>query len=198
MIRQARYARPAMAIAALALGVGCAPTRITTTSRTAIEQALLSEAARRSLAEQNFERLAGSSYTIDAAGFEGVDSKFALSYLNQELLEGGLRQAAKPEEADLIVYPRTAYAGIDDTTFAIGVPELPIPLPGVGTISTPELSIFKTIRQAGRSRIEAHAVRTSDGSLAFTIPERAGSSKFTRWTLLFILAWRTTDLGAPF
>lgn len=177
---------------------GCVTARSTTTPRTAIEAALLSESARRSLADLSVGDAAGMTYALDTGGFDAPGAGFVLGLLNERLMESGLRAPTGDAAPDLIVHPRAAFAGIDDFSFLLGLPEVPIPLPGIGAIRLPEFSIFKIDRQWGRSRIEAHAVRAEDGALAFTLPDHPGKAYYTRWTLLVFFGFSTTDLGEPF
>lgn len=177
---------------------GCSTTRTTTTTRTAVEQALLSQTAKQVVDEMDFTPLAGKSFFIKEEKFEAADGKYVLAALHEHLLESDLRMAAKEEEADVLIYPRVAAAGIDDTSSFIGLPSIPVYIPGAGGVTIPEMSLYKSHRQQGRNRMGVHGQYCANGELAISLPETAKQCYYTRWTLLFIISFRTTDLEKPF
>ena len=187
-----------LVLAAALLGsAGCSKLRESTTPRTAVEQALLSQAAEATIGQFDFGELRGKSFAMDASDFEAIDSKYILGTLKQRLLESGLKEA-KAEEADVIVYPRVANAGIDDSSFLLGVPELPIPVPGVGIVKMPEASLLAWKTQRGRNRMAVFAADARTGQLALAT-ETVSSETHYRWiTALFVLSFKSTDLSEPF
>lgn len=178
--------------------IGCSTTRSTTTARTAIEQALLSQTAKRVVDEMDFSTLAGKSFVMKEDKFDATDGKYVLAALQEQLLESKLKVAAKDDDADVLIYPRVAAAAIDDTTSFVGVPSLPLIIPGAGGVTIPELALYKLQRQYGRNRMGVHGQYTKTGELAVSVPEIAKQSYYSRWTILFLISFRTTDLEKPF
>jgi hypothetical protein len=177
--------------------LGCYTSRSTTTARTAVEQALLSQSAESTVADfQIPAELRGKSYFLVEDQFEAADGKYVIAQVHQKLLAAGLKAGGK-KTADVFVYPSVANAGIDDSKIFLGMPELPIPVPNVGTLSIPELALFKWDAQRGRNRMNAYGHHAS-GELAFQTATVSTQKYYTRWTLLFFIAFRTTDLAAPF
>ena len=187
----------AIALTAL-LTAGCTTSRVTTTERTAVEQALLSQSAEETLAHWDFRHAAGKRFAIEQEYFEGTDGKYLLAALQARLLEGGLRAAPEKGPADIAVYPRVAHAGVDESSVMIGIPEFPIAIPGVGTLAFPEMAFFKRHTQLGRNRMAVCGVYTHDGSQAFATSAVSSQKRYVRWTLLFFLSFRTTNLAKPF
>jgi hypothetical protein len=178
--------------------VGCSTTRSTTTARTAIEQALLSQTAKRVVDEMDFSTLAGKSFVLKEDKFEAVDGKYVLAALQEHLLESNLKVATNEDDADVVLFPRVAAAGLDDTSSFIGIPSLPLFIPGAGGVTIPELALFKHQRQQGRNRMGLHGQHCKNGELAISVPEIAHQCYYSRWTILFLFSFRTTDLEKPF
>ena len=188
-------------LAALAgfVAVSCSCTmRSTTTARTAIEQALLSQASERSIALMDFKSLAGKSFVIKEDKWDAVDGKFVLAQLREQLLASGLTAADKEESATLLVYPRSGAHGIDDSEFLLGLPAIPVPIPTVGTLQTPELALFAIKRQRGRDRMGVEVEERKTGVLAKQTDMIATQTRYDRYTILIFFGFHTTDLGKPF
>ncbi len=187
----------AVSLAFVAVSCSCTM-RSTTTARTAIEQALLSKAAERSISLMDFKSLAGKSFFLKEDKWDAVDGKYVVAQLREQLLASGLTAADKEENAELLVFPRNAAHGIDDSKFLIGIPKLPIPIPTVGTLETPELAIIGIERQRGRDRMGVEIEERKTGVLAKQTDLVSSQSRYDRWTILIFFGFKTTDLGKPF
>jgi hypothetical protein len=162
-----------------------------------VEQALLSQSAESSVAEFEIPaELRGKSYFLVEDQFEAMDGRYVIAQVHQKLLAAGLKAGGK-KTADVYVYPSVGNAAIDDSSLFLGVPALPIPIPNVGSLTLPELALFKLQRQLGRNRMSAYG-HHSTGELAFRTATVSSQKYYTRWTILFFVAFRTTDLAAPF
>lgn len=176
----------------------CSTYKTTNTPRGAIEQALLSEAAERSLAALEGKTVLYKRFYLDETPFEAYDEQFILSALRLRLLSLGLHSVSSEKDADLIVYPRAAVAAIDESSSLLGIPSVPIPFPGVGTIPTPELALLKKIRLVARNKIGVYAIDANDRSLAFDMKTASANTYYTRWTILFIISFSKSDLTEPY
>jgi len=185
-------------IAIILLASGCASSRETTTKRTAIEQALMSQSAQPSI--QTLGLLDGyKSFHIVDAELESDDKPVIVSSLREELLVRGWRQAPTPEEAEVLVHVRANFSAVDDSSFLIGLPALPLPIEVNDVpISLPEIALFKKGTQIGRNEIAVYALEREDGSLVFRIEPEPHKRFYTRWKLLIFFNFRSTDLGEPF
>jgi hypothetical protein len=187
----------AIALCLAAPALGCYTSRSTTTARTAVEQALLSQSAESTLAGLEIPAaLQGKSYFLVEDQFEATDGKWVVAQVHQKLLAAGLKAGGK-KTADVFVYPSVANAAIDDSRWFLGLPALPIPIPNVGAVTLPELALFKYDTQRGRNRMNVYGHHGS-GELAFQTATGSTEKYFTRWTILLFIAFRTTDLAAPF
>ena len=66
--------------------------------------------------------------------------------------------------------------GIDDSKTTIGVPAIPLPVPGVGILQTPSLPVFKYDRQTGRAGFSLTGIETATGKHVFSIGPVMGSA----------------------
>jgi hypothetical protein len=187
------------AFTALASASGCvAKARVTHTERTAVEQALLAEAAESALSRLKWPaQLEGQTFRLDVEGLEKPDKHFLFASLERKLLIQGMLLAPKPEEADIAVTPRIPHVGTDHYVFFLGIPSIPLITLG-GSISTPELALFKRDMQTGRNRMGVHAFNVKTGKMVVDMPEQSSQRHYTQYTLLFFIHWRKTDLDEPF
>lgn len=180
------------------LAVSCATGRTTTTERTALEQALLSQAAEATISQLEFGALAGRAYFLKQDFFEAPDGKYLLSLLHARLLSAGVPAASQEPEADVLIYPSVAYAGIDDNESLIGIPSFPIVVPWFGGFQLPEIALYRRLVQRGRVRVQVLAADAAGGGLAIEPMSASAQRSYDRWTLLFLLNFRLTDLERPF
>jgi hypothetical protein len=194
-----RLALKQLAILLIAgLIAGCSTGKTSTTDRTAVELALLSETAELALMRLNEAEMEGKSFYLDTSEFKAVDQEYIISTLRLRLLDMGMKLSEKREEADVIVYPRSAIANMDETKVLIGIPALPIAIPGIGAVELPELALFKRMHQRAHNKIGVYAIDSKDRSLAFDLDRSSGTRYYTRWTILIVINFRTTDLPVPY
>lgn len=178
---------------------GCSTGYTTVTPRSAVEMALISESAERTISQLELPPMAATykKFHVDDSGFEGTDSKFMISELRRHLLTGMAMGEQPKDEADLLVYPRAAVAAMDESKFLIGVPEFPVPL-GATTLTTPEIALFKRHVQRGRTKLGVFGTNADDGLLAFDMGSKSSTTFYTRWTLFVFFTFATTDLTEPY
>lgn len=184
---------------AMLLIAGCATSKVTSTERTAVEMALLSQSAEDTLSKlDDGTVLYYDRFWIDEEQFQTVDEEFILSTLKLFLLRKGMKAVDKAEDADVLVYPRAANAAMDESKSMIGIPSLPIVIPGAGSVETPEVALYKQHTQAGVNRMGLYGIDAKDRSLAFDFGTEASRKTYTRWTLLFFINFATTNLAYPY
>lgn len=195
-----------------ALFSACAVSRITTTEYTAVEQALISSASKKAVcslelpeisSKKVFVKSINSETEILKPNVEGtpphyVDSRYLEALVEKKLLLNGARLAENEDKADLIINLLIDYAAIDDSNFILGLPSVPLPIPGVASIQTPEISIFSKHGQYARAGLTLLGIDSSSRSLSFKLISKPVESHYSRWNLLLLLGWRTTDLNEPF
>lgn len=192
-----RYVLPFVLVAALVLS-GCTVGRKTTTERTAVEQALLAQAAERAMDEIAVEGLVGQKFFIKDDHFEATDGKYVKAVVANKMIDSGMIAADTEEEADVLVYPAVANAAIDDKEVLLGSPPLPLAIPGLGALELPKAAFFSLDSQFGRHRSALYGKYRENDRTAFIVEPVGSETYYKRWTVLFFFSFRTTNLDYPF
>lgn len=148
----------AILITLIVQGIGCTTTRTSETSRTGMEQLLLSNAVDQSLNKLNFAGLRGQSVYLDDQFLECVDKGYVLGSVRQRVLNVGGRLVAKPEESDVVLEVRSGGIGTDNVESYVGMPG--IALPGPMPVELPEVKLWNRVSQMGTAKIGVVAYDT--------------------------------------
>ena len=171
----------------LAVG-GCATIRVTDPPRTADEEFLLSEAARRCVAQLNVDPLRDRLVWVETSYVLSTTQPYQQSFLTNEilvpqfeqaylvaelrarLLQSGVRLAQSKEQAQVILEMRSGGLSINRLDFNLGVPAVYIPGSSNSSISsvvlsTPDLSLFKSVKQHGYGSVAFVAYWKDTGEL---------------------------------
>lgn len=188
-----------MVILAALLAAGCTSGRITTTTRTAVEQALLSQTTEESIGKMKFDGLSGKVF-IRKDYCTVPDSEYIIGTLQKHFLDMGLAVAddCTTVSADTVVYPVVAHGGIDDTTVMIGVPSIPMTLGNLGNVTLPEIALFKYSSQTARNRMYVMAKNMKTKKLTCETETVATEKYYDRYVLFFVFSFRLSDLKAPY
>ena len=181
-----------LAVAGLVSG-GCSMARKTDTARTAVEQLLLSTAADRALGHLTCDPLKGRKAFVDVSNLETYDKGYVTGAIRDALGARGVRLVADAKQADVIVEARSGALAIDGSEFLLGIPSLPIPIPGAGVVQTPELAIFKRVSQQGVAKLALSTLQKGTGEQILSTGPLAGDAYYNRFTILFI-QWKSTDI----
>jgi len=197
-IRTARLTRVAALAATVGLA-GCTTDRLTEPSQTATEQLLISVAVDHAVDELNPTIPPGTKIFVDAQYFDNAPgdaalySKYAIASVRDRLLRLGARLVDERKTADMVAELRTGGQSIDHHDFLVGLPAVPIPIPLVGTLSTPKLALYERNRQTGIAKLAVTAYG-KDGALTASTGPTYGESDQTRWDLLLFFSWTRQDL----
>jgi len=197
-----KWIAPLLLVLAATLSA-CTTTTISTTPRTAVEIALLTEAAEATISQIDPEVLYYyERFMIDTAEFDAYEKSYIINAMRRRFLEHGMHLANERSQADLIIYPRSGVSALDESRVFIGIPAIPLPIPSVdgagGFASTPEIAFYKKDTQISRSRLGVYGVDSRSGIMAFDLGTLASQRYYTRWTFLGLIGFRTTDLGPPY
>jgi hypothetical protein len=140
-----------LALLSLAIWAGCATTRYTDTSRTAMEQMLISNAVDQALDRVEFPQLAGQSVFIEEKYIECVDKAYVLGCVRHRVLAGGARLADKADNADIVLEIRSGGVGTDKVETFYGMPAMAVP--GPLPISLPEVKLLGRSTQSGTAKL---------------------------------------------
>ena len=163
---------------------GCASTRLTDTSRSGMEQLLVSKAIDSSLDKIDFESLSGAAVLVDEKYLESTDKKYVVGSVRQRAFEAGCRLVDKPDDADVVLEIYSGAVGTDRSEGFIGTPSINVP--GPLPVQLPEIKLISQTTQYGTAKlgVVAYDAKTkkalSSGGLT-----RARSDN-SNWTVLGI------------
>jgi hypothetical protein len=178
---------------------GCTTDRHTDPPMTATEQLLVSTAVDRSLQNINFPIPAGSKVFIDPQYFDvdgGVRTKYTIAAVRDTLLRKGLLLVDDRKSADTIVELRSGAQSINDSSFLIGIPSFPVPVPLAGTLQFPEIAFFKIERETGISKLELTAYGNHSGALVASSGTDWGQAS-RRTYIIFPVSWTNNEVEPP-
>ncbi len=161
--------------------------RETTTARTSTEQLLVSTAAERAIARfDNVDKeLRGKRVAIDDTRFESVDKAYAVSAIRHYVAEHGatlvpLAGAKEPPERVLEI--RSGALGINDTSWGIGLPSLPLPIPQTSlNTASPPLYLFFRGKQEGWAKFQFWVFDPRQESYVAKTKDLWGHSYYSKW-----------------
>jgi hypothetical protein len=192
---------------------GCGISRVTTTTKGAVEKALIDDSIVKAIESLNFKVVGGKMNSLVGRSFyiskitspmttevNQIDFQYSQfkGHITSYLLNRGLYLATNTKKAQIIAIPTVHFANIDDNQFTIGLPSIPVPVPSVGTMSTPELPLFGGYTQFGRAKVSLLLVNKDKGELLAQAESDISESVYKRWKFLLFFGWRTTTLAEPF
>jgi hypothetical protein len=156
----------------LSLLSGCMTTKESDTSRTGVEQLLISSATDRALDKIDLAPIARAKVFVDTQYLDCVDKNYVIVALHERLLRQGCSLVDKRDDAEVVVEVGSGGLGTDRTEWFVGIPEIPLPPPS--PIAIPKLAIFSRTRAMGTAKLSViaydvksqHAVMNSGYSIA--------------------------------
>ena len=187
-----------IALTALILTTGCTgEIRETTTPRTATEQLLISTAGERAMKkfEKKLVKLRGKRVAIDDSKFESVQKLYVVSSLKNLLSRNEIKvvpmkkkkyRVVGGKEVELgpnyVIEIRSAALGIKDSSFGLGVPPLPIPIPQTNLTSVaPGLYLFNRDKQEGWAKFQFWIYEPVTDTYIDQSGDLWGKAYYTQW-----------------
>lgn len=137
------------ALAILSVTAGCTHNQRSNTSRTGVEQLLISNAIDQSLEKVNFQPFGGHAVYLEEKYTDSVDKPYLVGSIRHRMLNAGARLVEKPEEAEIIVELRSGGVGTDTAESFVGIPEIALP----GMLTLPEIRFLEKTSQIGTAKI---------------------------------------------
>ncbi|QDT39116.1 DUF6655 family protein [Stratiformator vulcanicus] len=149
--------------AAVIAMTGCASLKTSDTSRTGMEQMLISKAIDDSLNRIDFRPFAGRDVFLDTQFLDCVDQGYVTSATRHRLLQAGANLAGSAEDAELVCELRSGGVGTDRSETFIGIPEinLPVPVP----VAIPEIKFWSRTKQNGTAKLGVVAYDTKSKTI---------------------------------
>lgn len=168
-------------LAALAAG-GCGEQLVTDTPRTATEQLLVAASIDQAVAQLDFSPVENRKVYVDTSHVERIDETFLDAAVRARAWYEGALVMAAPEEADYILEVRSGAVGVDRSDYIFGIPASNVPTP-FGNAPLPEVAAYKSIKQAGVTRISLVAYRRDDRRFLYASGPAFGFSNEHAWWL---------------
>ncbi|HEY1789741.1 MAG TPA: DUF6655 family protein [Verrucomicrobiae bacterium] len=173
---------------------GCSSQEITSPPRSATEQLLLSTAADQALAEANLSIFAGRKVYFDFTYFDSYDSKYAEGEIRDAFSRAGALMALDNKSADVIVEARAGAYSIDTNTAFLGIPSVPLPIPGTAEEPvTPQVAFYLSQAQISYAKFSLLAFDNKTRTHIYSSGPLNGKAHNTYKAILFI-SWWSTDV----
>jgi hypothetical protein len=131
--------------------VGCASIKQSDTSRTGIEQLLISSADDRALEKFDLRPIAGAKVFVDTQYLDCVDKNYILVALHERLLSNHCTLAAKQEDSDVVLEVGSGGVGTDHNDLFFGFPGMALPPPA--TLAIPKIALVEREKSMGTAKI---------------------------------------------
>lgn len=166
-----------------ALLSGCTTTRTSDTSRTAMEQLLISNAVDQTLGKTTLPPVDGRTVFIEEKYLDSVDKGYVVGRLRQKLLNEGALLVDKKEDSEITVELCSGGIGTDNVSSFVGMPGLAVP--GV-PVELPEIRLYEKASQFGTAKIGVVAYATGNGQLIYNGGAPLARADDSRWSLFGI------------
>jgi hypothetical protein len=176
------------------LTAGCVQTRQSEPKRTAVEERLLSRAADHALASADFAPLKDRKVYLDQTYYESTDKPYVLGAIRDFMSLAGALLMDERGEAEIIVEARSGALSIDSGSSLVGLPEMPVPIPLSGTVTSPEVPFYKAERQYSVAKLALLAYDAKTRKHVFSSGTLMGRSHQHYYRILGIINWTSSEL----
>jgi hypothetical protein len=173
---------------------GCVQTNMSAPPRSATEQLLLSTAVDRAVRGVDLATFAGKKVYLDTSYFDSYDSKNAIGTIRDALNSAGALLVAVATNSDYVIEARSGALSIDYTQTLLGMPSSGLPIPLAGTLSIPEIDLFKIQRQLSIAKLALLAYARTGGEHYYSSGPMVGKSYFDYYKLLGFISWGQSDI----
>lgn len=159
---------------------GCASMKESDTSRTGLEQLLISNAVDQSLAKIDFAPISGAKVHLKSDLLDCVDKNYVILSTRSKLLANRCTLVDKPDEADVILEIASGGVGTDRTEMHVGSPEIPLGLMG----SIPKINVYERKKAMGTAKLAVLATDTKTKQPMINSGFSLARSDHQHWTLM--------------
>lgn len=162
------------------LASGCASMKETDTSRTGLEQLLISSAVDESLNKVDFRPVSGAKVFVKSDYLESVDKNYVLMSIRSRLLNNNCMLVDKVDDADVCLEVASGGVGTDRTELTVGTPA--VSLGPMGSI--PKLSVYERKRAMGTAKLCVIATDTKTKLPVINTGYTLARSDHQHWTMM--------------
>jgi hypothetical protein len=172
----------------------CSTTNETNPPRSATEQLLISTAADRAAEKLALTIPPKTPVFIDAATFDGIDSKYAIGAIRASMLKQGVYFVDDRKKAKTIIEIRAGALSTDKDQFLVGIPSFNIPVPFAASgLGFPEIALYKSDTQKGVAKFAFIGYDAKTGKPVQVEDPQYGFSHNTKQTVLIFVNWTDND-----
>jgi hypothetical protein len=172
---------------------GCTTYEITQPPRATTEQLLLSTATDRALHSVNLGIFAGQKVFLDTTYFDSYDGKYVIGTIRDALSRAGALLVTNANGSDVIIEARSGGLSTDGSTSFVGIPGFGLPIPLAGTLATPEIAFYKSLKQHSTAKIALLAITTQTREHIYSSGPLVGKS-YNNYHDLFGFSGDATDV----
>ncbi len=156
----------------------------------ATTQLLLVRSLDRAIAQLDVRHLAGRRVDVELIAQAG-NHDFAIELVKKRLRERGVQLSSDAPQVKLQVF--ATILGTDRGETLIGIPATYVPIFGVGS---PEVSIFKWVRNRGLVELELDTLEPKSGEVMDRLGPVVGAARRDDYTVLLFITFTLTDAVA--
>lgn len=172
-------------------GSGCVTVRQTDPAHSATEELLLSTAADRAAAKAGLSEFCGKKVYLDGSYCEGTDAKYALGAIRDALSQAGALLMPGIELSEITIEARSGALSTDNRKALLGVPASGLPVPLIGTVAIPELSVYKSEAQTAIAKLALLAYSTKSRKHIVSSGPMVGRAYDKSFKIIFVSIHRT-------
>lgn len=174
--------------------VGCVSQEETSPGRSATEQLLLSTAADRALSQLNLSEFSGHKVYVDFTYFDGYDAKYVEAEIRDAFNLAGASLAPNVTNADIVVEARSGGYSIDTNNAFIGIPAIPLPIPGTAEEPvTPSIALYQKDAELSYAKFELVAYSEKTHDHIYSSGPIDGKA-YNTYREIFFLSWWRSDV----
>ena len=125
---------------------GCSARKVSMTSRTAIEQLLLSGAVDAAMEKFDMPMLRGSRVYVDFTNLKCTDAEYVKLALRVRVAQQGATLVDAAEKSDCILEAASGALALEHKSSLVGLPSVPVPQ---SPMPMPEMPLYKSVEQTG-------------------------------------------------
>ncbi len=180
---------------ALSLGLlGCSSFRETLPARSATEQVLISTAGDRAVTDLETRWAIGKSVLIATENLDAYDQKYLVQRLRQAVLDAGAILVSERDRADVVLEVASGGLSVDSGQFLLGIPTMEVPIPFAGSVTLPEIALFKQVSVVGKAKLLCTAIDADEGHLFAATPVTYGRARRRFWWVLLLGPFEGGDM----
>ncbi|HEV3023024.1 MAG TPA: DUF6655 family protein [Pirellulales bacterium] len=167
---------------ALCIGEGCATMKESDTSRTGVEQLLISTAVDRSLDKVDLAPLRGARVYVEEKYLDCTDKNYVIVSLHERVMRAGGTLVDKPDGADVILEVASGAVGTDRDELFVGLPAIPLAMPS--PVSIPRLALYDRAKAMGTAKLRVVAYDAKTRQPLVDSGAQLARADYRHWNLL--------------